>query len=91
MPVLPELSTAIIDKSSQDVYFLSHGKYQHVPKKTTAEETNRTIHEYQTPQGTFGYQIIDYITKGDTTYSKSTGYGPEASSRTWDWAAVDKL
>lgn len=42
------------------------------------------IHEYLTPKGEAGYQII--YTEGNTTYSK--GFGPEAKERTWEHTEI---
>jgi hypothetical protein len=44
------------------------------------------IWEYVTPEGNPGYQLLLRKNVEGVVVTKSIGYGPEASSRTWDWS-----
>ena len=66
---------------------LVKGKYKHIPKKSDGDY-EITVHEYVNPKGKVGYQYIMFKSDGEKEYSKSKGYGPEASARTFNWQEI---
>jgi len=81
-----DLDALIVDKSieknvekEQFEWLKSNDKYKQIKK----DETNGSyeVHEYETPDGEIGYQILYYNDFGEVIRSK--GYGIEAESRTW--------
>jgi hypothetical protein len=57
-------------------------------KKYEKDGSTYETHEYKTPDGETGYQVIIRKTVKDKEYVKSIGYGVEADDRTSDWAEV---
>jgi len=70
-------------KTEQTSNLLSKGKYKYVPK-FLHKDVEIEIHEYVTPKGEVGYQIFKKWKDGETEYSASEGFGPEAVERTWN-------
>jgi len=72
---LPTATPVSIEKlaAQQQTTLSRTGKFEHVRGK------NYTVHEYVTPKGERGFQII----YSDSVATYSVGYGPEAESRSW--------
>ena len=59
-------------------------------KRTIDGNLDYEVYAYGNPKaGYYGYQIIFHEARKDGEYLKSTGYGPEAASRTYDWTKQD--
>lgn len=71
---VPTYTVDVIEEN-QEQYFMANGKYEQL-----ILEGHMYVHEYVTPSGEAGYQIL-YMEEGDVI---SVGYGPEAESRTFN-------
>jgi hypothetical protein len=72
--------------SEQDQCLASTGKYKKYRRDEKADGSE--VHEYVSPDGP-GYVVFEYITKGEDTYVRATGKGPE-TYRYFDWRLVEK-
>jgi len=87
---LPSEITAKIEqeeqtlKADQDMLADKKEQYRHVPI-FEKDGVKYTVHEYLTPKGKRGYQIISFY----EDYIKSVGYGPEAERRTFERKIIE--
>ena len=63
-------------------------KYEHEPFKDIGDNVRRTVHEYLTPSGEVGLQVIFERKEGEDRYLMSTATGDERDSRTFDWTLI---
>ncbi len=80
----------LITRLSSEAETNKGDRYTQVIRKQDADG-DYEVHEYYTPSGEIGYQIIMYETKNKVEYGKSVSHGPEASNRTWDWLEVSEF
>lgn len=71
---VPTYTIDVIEEN-QEQYFMQNGKYEQL-----ILEGDMYVHEYVTPDGVAGYQVL-YMKDGDVL---SIGYGPEAETRTFN-------
>jgi len=70
--------------TSQATYFAENGKYEHTAS-STYNSLDYYCYEYMNAISQPGYQLFIEKGSGTSTEIMSTGYGPEATSRTWEW------